>query len=194
MEMLIIVAIIGITSAIAAPAVHQSIMERKNSEAALDLVRLARRGRAEALSYGRAYVLRFDAGADGSFRLYRGISSDCNGLANAWDTIMADTACDGSGMCVDAVEMADSQWTLGGSDIRAAESTARTRVDICFEPRGTVEHRTSGTARFSGINTVTGGYIFDFARYASGSEVGVSRSVIVPLGSDARVMQRNRTP
>lgn len=193
MELLIIVAIIGITSALAAPAVHQSIMERKNNAAALDVVRLARRGRAEALSYGRAYVLQFDAGGDGQFRLYRGISSDCNGLANDWDALMADTACDGSGMCVDAVEMADSEWTLGSSDIRVTESADRARVEVCFEPRGTVEHRTSGTARFSGINTVTGGYIFDFARYASGTEVGVARSVVVPLGSDARVMQRDRT-
>ena len=192
MEMLIIVAIIGITSALAAPAVHQSIMERKNSAAALDVVRLARRGRAEALSYGRAYVLRFDAGGDGQFRLYRGISSDCNGLANDWDALMA-AACDGSGACVDEVSMADSEWTLGGSDIRATESDDTPRVEICFEPRGTVEHRTSGAARFSGINTVDGGYIFDFARFDSGDEVGVARSVVVPLGSDARVMQRDRT-
>jgi hypothetical protein len=85
--------------------------------------------------------------------------------------------------------MTDSEWTLGGSDIRANESADRARVEVCFEPRGTVEHRTSGTARFSGINTVTGGYIFEFARFDSGAEVGVTRQVVVPLGSDARMMR-----
>lgn len=189
MEMLIVVAIIAITSALAAPAVHGAIMERKNNEAGLELVRLARRGRAEALAYGRAYVLSFDGSGDGVYRLYRGISSDCNALANNWAVLMADTACDGSGACVDRLDMASSEWTLGSSEIRSAEASGRARVDVCFEPRGTVEHRTSASARFSAINNVAGGYLFDFKRYGSGTETGVTRQVIVPLGSDARMFQ-----
>lgn len=188
MEMLIVVAIIAITAALAAPAMHASIMERKNNEAALDLVRLARRGRAEALSYGRAFVLRFDGTAPGSFRLYRGISSDCNAPVNDWATLTTDVCDHEGGACVDRVDMSDSQWILGSSSIQSAERGAADFIDICFEPRGTVEHRTSGAARFSSINTIEGGYLFDFARYSSGSEVGVTRTVIVPLGSDARVL------
>src|SRR5687768_1592251 len=64
-EMLIVVAIIAITAALAAPAMHSAIMERKNNEGGLDLVRLARHGRAASLSYGRAFVVRFDATGSG---------------------------------------------------------------------------------------------------------------------------------
>jgi type II secretory pathway pseudopilin PulG len=190
--MLIVVAIIAITSALAAPAIHQSIMERKGSEASLDLVRLGRRARSSAIAYGRAHLVRFDPGGTGEpgrFRVYRGVSSGCNSISNDWATIIdSGPECgEADSFCVDWLDLEDTEWTLGSSRIRARENGALALVDICYEPRGTVLHRTAALARFSNINNVNGGYVFSFDRLDGGGSVtGVSRRVVMSLGGDAR--------
>lgn len=189
LELLIVVTIIAVTAALAAPAMHGAIMERKGAEASLDLVRLGRQARSSALAYGRAHVIRYEAAEGGRFRVYRGIATSCNAASNDWATFIRDDCGRAGTFCVDWLDLSESKWKLGSSVIQAVSTDGDALVDICYEPRGAVLHRTSSTARFSSLNTVSGGYIFQFQRLDGGTVTGVSRQVLVPLGGDPRLLQ-----
>jgi len=191
---MIIVVIIAVSAALAMPAMHGAIAERKNSEASYDLVRLMRHARSEALAYGRAHLVRFVPTSHGSFTVYRGISSNCN--LNDWDPIIAAGACGtASSMCIDQVAMVEGDddgsgiYELGGTRIQATEAGGSALVDLCYQPTGLLLHRTDVTARFSDLNTITGGYVFAFQRLDSGSPVGVVRRVVAPISGDPRVLR-----
>ncbi|RLB46592.1 MAG: hypothetical protein DRJ42_27305 [Deltaproteobacteria bacterium] len=188
-EMMVVVAIISVTAGLAAPSMYGTFAENRIASAPIDLVRVVRRARSEAQAYGRAHLLRFSATAPGVFTVYRGVSSSCS--ANAWaTTIIPAGACGAAGsLCVDELDLSDSYYSNGSLDIRATESGARAAVDLCFEPYGRTLHRFTTAGVFSDQNTVNGGLIFNFMRYESGSTVGVTRRVVVPLGGDARVMR-----
>ena len=59
MEALVVVAIIAITAALAAPAMSRAYADRRANEATHGLVRLTARARSTALTYGRAVVLSY---------------------------------------------------------------------------------------------------------------------------------------
>ncbi len=192
-EMLIVVAIIAVTAALAAPAMHSAAWERKNNQAALDLVRVGRRARSSAIAYGRAHVVRFDdASGNARFRVFRGISSACNSAVNDWNgTIVPAGECGASAsFCVDWLDLGDSAWVSGSSAIVASrDDGGGTFLDICYEPRGKVLYRQSTGDRFTSTNTVNGGFVFRFDREEDGTVTGVSRRVVLPLGGDARLLQ-----
>src|SRR5690606_31833563 len=75
MEAMVVVAIIGLSAAIAAPAISNAMANRRANEAQHALVRLGARARSEAMAYGRAHVLVYQAGANGSAQLWRGRSN-----------------------------------------------------------------------------------------------------------------------
>jgi len=187
-EMMVVVAVIAITAGLAAPAMYNSFAERRASSAPIDLVRLVRRGRSEAMAYGRAHLLRFTETSPGSFTLYRGVSSGCS--ANDWPTIVAAASCGAIGSkCIDQMLMSSDYYSTGSLDVRAAEAGGTDNIDICYEPTGRMLHRAATTGAFSDQNTVNGGFVFNFIRYESGSALGVTRRVALPLGGEARVLR-----
>lgn len=189
LELMIVVTIIAVVAAAAAPSVGAAFGERRSNETALDIVRLARRGRSEAVGYGRAYLLRFTTASNGAFDLYRGNNNRCNSVQ--WDgaggvAIGADAGCDGNLNCRDFV--AANQRSTAGQQIVITPEAGD--VDLCFEPTGRVLWRPAGGGLFTDRGTVgtaaaNGGFQFSIVR--NGGD-GVTRRVVIPLGGDARVL------
>jgi prepilin-type N-terminal cleavage/methylation domain-containing protein len=185
LELMIVVTIIAVVAAAAAPTIGASFGERRSNETALDIVRLARRGRSEAVGYGRAYLLRFDAGGNGAFELYRGDSNRCNN-AN-WPAVIAGGCTAGNLACRDFV-VANHRSTAGQQIVISSEDGAS--IDFCFEPTGRVLWQRGGGGLFSDRSVgdaAMGGGGMRFQIVRNGGD-GVTRRVIVPLGGDARVL------
>lgn len=185
-EIMMIVTVIGIMSAIAIPSIHGALAERMARDSGSELILLGRRARAESAAYGRAHVLRWSNAGNGTFNVYRGRASSCN--ANTWAVHTASN-CQAAnpGYCVE--ELLATSYVLGSTDVMMAESTGRAALDLCFEPSGRVLWRNAPGTPFTDANTVGGGFRFTFQRRESGTAVGVQRTILIPLGGDARELR-----
>lgn len=184
LELMIVVTIIAVVAAVAAPSVGAAFGERRSNETALDIVRLARRGRSEAVGYGRAYMFRFVPGGNGAFELYRGDSNRCNN-AN-WAAVTGAGCTAANAACRDFV-VANHRSTTNQQIVISSEDGGA--IDFCFEPTGRVLWQ-RGTGLFSDRSVgdaamAGGGMRFQIVR--NGGD-GVTRRVIVPLGGDARML------
>jgi prepilin-type N-terminal cleavage/methylation domain-containing protein len=196
LELLVVVSIIAVTAALATPAIMSALNDRRANEAALDMVRLARRGRSEAAGYGRAYMVRFNNGSNGSAVLWRGNNNGCN--TNDWGTIIG-SGCEDNAMCVDALELDSSHFQTSSSQVVMTAPTLGATVDVCYEPTGRMLWRTSTTSRFTALNSagagddatnLGGGVRFAFApQKTDGTADGVTRRVVLPLGGDPRTVR-----
>lgn len=183
-ELMIVVVIIAVVAALALPSIATGLRDRAANQAALDLVRLARRARAEAAGYGRAHMLHFDAATDGSAELYRGFVGRC--ALNNWAAVTAG-GCDDNTMCIDSLVMNRDHRSL--STINMALSDGTNWLELCFETSGVVRHRTTPGGTFTDANVVNGGFQFLFQRYNADGNLGVARRVLVPLGGTARILR-----
>ena len=212
MELMTVIFVIAISATLAGPAFRSATVERINGQASLDLVRLMRSARSEAVAYGRAHIVRFAPTAGGIFRAYRGFTSSCTNQiteisADGWDTVFTDypDCAEENSMCMDYMVMNSEDYVVSGSTLNVslvdkmngADETGQF-VDICFEPRGAMYWRRATTqaavdaaALLSSNNTttLTGGFLFEFTRKDGTVETGVKRYVAVPLGANARLLR-----
>lgn len=194
MELMVVVGIIAVVAALAAPTIGTARADGHTNEVANEIVRLMRRARAASAGYGRAHLLVFDPAddsGDGSFTVYRGINNRC--VTNNWPALTA-AGCDGNTneMCIDSVE-ADGQ-TLGTSRYQLRATDFPGGVQVCFEPTGITRWRRNAAGIFLTDNadvggSLQGGFRFSIQRRNAGGEQGVARRVILPLGSDARIQR-----
>lgn len=185
LELMIVVAIIGVVAALAAPSVGAASGERKANELSLDIVRLARQGRSEAVGFGRAHLLRFNNAGNGSFELHRGTSNRCGSVP--WATVTAPGCTAENRLCRGWVDAA--QRSTVGQQLRVLRVGGGGNLDVCFEPSGRVLWSADAGARFSDQSTdafLQGGVVFDIRRNDGD---GVTRQVVIPLGGDARVLR-----
>jgi len=182
-ELMIVVVIIGVVEALAMPSIAAGLRDREANEAALDLVRLTRRARAEATGYSRAHVLRISNADDGSAEVYRGSVGRC--VLNDWDAITAG-GCVGNTMCVDSVAMARDYRSVAAVRMLLE---GQEWVEVCFEPSGIVRNRSVLGGTFTDRNTALGGFHVQFQRYTGDGDFGVARRVLIPIGGTARIMR-----
>ncbi len=184
LELMVVVSIIAVVAALAAPSVGAAFGERRSSETALDIVRIARRARSEAVGYGRAYLLRFTSNENGRFELFRGDSNRCNNAD--WGALTGIGCTAANPACRDVVAAAERSTAGQRIEVLAERGTAA--IDLCFEPTGRVLWRGGGALfsdRAAGV-MLGGGVRFEIVR-AGGA--GVTRRVVFPLGGDARLLQ-----
>ncbi len=191
MEALTVVAIIGITAALAAPALSLAMADRRAGEAMHGVVRIGARARSEALATGRAHVLVYtDASggstANGSMTLWRGRSNLCS--AHNWATIISGN-CSADIDCIDQLDM--GVYDHGTHQVRLRMNGAG-GGSICFQPDGEVlVSTTSGgvASRFQALapDGSREGIRFTIDRLQSGTTSGVTRRVIFPFGGTPRV-------
>jgi prepilin-type N-terminal cleavage/methylation domain-containing protein len=144
LELMVVVAIIGVTAAIAAPTINRAIASSRADRATHDIVRLGRRARSEAVAFGRAYLLRMSTLGDGGVELWRGRTSLCR---QDWSVITSTGTCSPTaapdGNCVDysyPSMYAAPPWTLRISQ------QALPVADLCFTPNGEMVTRPSGSS------------------------------------------------
>ncbi|MFT5355489.1 MAG: prepilin-type N-terminal cleavage/methylation domain-containing protein [Polyangiales bacterium] len=192
LELMVVVGIIALVAALAAPTIGTARADGHTNEVANDIVRLMRRARAAAAGYGRAHLLVFnpaDDGGDGVFSVYRGINNRC--ITNNWPALTA-IDCEANEMCIDSVE-ADGQ-SLGTSRYQMEATDFPGGVQVCFEPTGITRWRRNVGGIFLTDNadvggSLQGGFRFSIQRRNNDGEQGVARRVILPLGSDARIQR-----
>lgn len=212
MELMTVIFVIAISATLAGPAFRSSTVERVNGQATLDLVRLMRSARSEAVAYGRAHMVRFDPTDGGIFRAYRGFTSSCPNQitelsADGWVNVISDYPDCGedNSMCIDYLVLNSEDYLVSGSSITVSlvdkmggADEASQFVDICFEPRGAMYWRRGTTTalaaaqpfvRTDNAATLKGGFLFEFTRKDGTVETGVKRYVAVPLGANARLLK-----
>jgi len=187
MEMLIVVALISITAALAAPALMNAMANRRANEAQHSVVRIGAHGRSAAVAYGRAHTLTFvesssGTGGDyGTLELWRGISDRC--AENDWGTIIT-ASCDTDRSCVESLDMGAYAFPTHRVQLRLMGATAGS---ICFEPNGEQYFASGGglwsTTPPAGQDAVQ----FRVRRESRGTTTGTDRFVIFPFGATPRI-------
>ncbi len=181
MELMVAVAIVAITAAIALPSMGRARAEGKMNEIALDIVRVARQARAASAAYGRAHLLRFTGASNGAVEVYRSTNNTC-GTEAFWNTQIVAGGCAGNRNCIGYVEA--DQWTTVGTNYRIGSPSGD--FDLCFEPLGSMRWKPAGPGRFRTDNNMGGAFELQVSR-ADGA--GVTRKVVIPFGGDARILR-----
>jgi Tfp pilus assembly protein FimT len=187
MEAMVVIAIIGVSAVLAAPALIDAMANRRATQATESLVRLGAVARMEAMTYGRAHLIRYTdtstgVSPNGSVTVWRGQSNLC--AANNWTAIVVG-ACEGNPSCIDELDMA---WFGQSTNQVRMRLPGATTADLCYQPEGELFVRTGGvfgTTPPSG----TEGVRFTFRRITAGAPSGVERAVIFPFGGVPRTQR-----
>ena len=186
LELMIVVTIIGITAALAAPGIVRSMAISRADRANHDVVRLLRFARSQSIAYGRTYLVHMDTGGGGRAELWVGTTSACR-LEN-WTTIRATGPCAAptppDGNCADFVDSQSYSSTDNGVQITSVGG-----VDLCFQPNGEslVRDSTGGAVWAPAAAGVTQ---FTVDRLERGISAGdPQRGALVPTGGAPRVLR-----
>lgn len=189
LEAMVVVAIIAISAALAAPALSEAMAVRRASEASHSLVRIAARGRSEAIAYGRAHLLLWDGASPGGFELWRGRTNLCT--ANDWGTIVTGT-CEANPDCTDQLQM--RRYDQGTHTVVVTQPAGA--LSLCFQPDGEVRFLGGGApapnALWTAVAPVGGateGLVFEIDRRENGASAGVIRRVVIPYGGSPRILR-----
>lgn len=214
LELMIVVAIIGVLSAIAAPSIGRGMRERRKMRAAQMVVRSFQAARQRAIATGAAHLVRYDAqgeGGRGTLEVYRGTTNRCNtttwtasgsgggsGSGNSSATAsVVGSGCSGNLRCQrDAsYEPSEFETTAGTYTMTLALTSANLgdRLDVCYEGTGVMSWRTADGEYFydnpatpDGAQSITGAFTFELSALVNGADPGVVRRIIVPFGGQAR--------
>jgi len=179
-ELMIVVTIVGVVAALAAPTIGNALANRRTNELALDVVSIVREGRSAAVGQGRAYFLQIDPTSE-QMMLFRGTTNRCTPHAG-WSAITS-AGCEGNVRCTAYVEGP----VVGDSTYEFSVDGVDNPIDICFEPTG-ITRWSAASAAFSDVHP-NGGVQVNIRRMVHGSTSGVTKVVVIPFGADARVMR-----
>jgi prepilin-type N-terminal cleavage/methylation domain-containing protein len=191
-EMMAVILVVLVTAALAAPAITTSLGEQRAQRAALDIVRVGRLARSEALEFGRAYLVRMDTTGAGSVRAFRGVASACNAATNDWPAFITaglGAGCRPGSYCVTEVDFADDRYRIGPH--APVMTLPVSPVEVCYQPNGATLARAGAgaTLPFSDRNTVAGGWIATITRHRDGVADGPVRRVVYPFGATPRMLR-----
>lgn len=180
LELMVVLTIVGVVAALAAPTIGNALANRRTGELALEVVSIVRQGRSASVGQGRAYLLRVDPATE-QLMLFRGTTNRCAPLASWAATTSA--GCAGNARCTAAVagpQVGDSTYDfqVDGTD---------NPIDICFEPSG-VTRWSQASSAFSDTHP-RGGVQVNVRRLVDGSTSGVVKLVAIPFGADARIVR-----
>jgi prepilin-type N-terminal cleavage/methylation domain-containing protein len=181
-ELMIVVVIVGVTTALVAPAVMRTMGISRANRCQYDAARMFRAARTNAIGTGRAHLVDFAPGVGGvELNVYLGDSSSC--LRSSWGEIVGVSA------PVDGIREAD--FTRDPHGVRLAflpgPGGAPAPRQVCFEPQGERWQRPGTVGLFTrGVATL----IFAMDRLEGGSIAGdPQRQVIMPQFGAARVLR-----
>lgn len=207
-ELLIVVVIIGILSALAAPEITEAMRNRRHQEAAVRTLDVYRGARARALGRGLAQLVRYqEVGTSAVVEAWEGNTNGCS--STDWVAI---TATEGQAMTYEDMlveredfSLAGSEWVSSGirldrfSVFGGAGASVSATVDLCFTPLGRVFYRDDTAAPFSeappGLGGVSGYQLRITRRDLQDPAVyvGVNRYVVIPMSGTPR-LQLDRNP
>jgi type II secretory pathway pseudopilin PulG len=171
-ELMVVVSIIGISLLAFAPKFVETMADRRCATATMEMVRIGRRARSEAIGLQRAFLVNISYGIAplhvARYLLLRGNSTRCDGELSwaqqaAGCRLTGDGAERGAGSCMEMMNLDSTHWykppfaiTIGmwgvnetptnlapDALIREVGSGARNGdISICYEPNGLVRWST----------------------------------------------------
>jgi prepilin-type N-terminal cleavage/methylation domain-containing protein len=182
-ELMVVVSIVGISLMAFIPSFSHSMADRRAATATMELVRLARRARAESIGLQRAFLVNVDYGLaplqTARMVVLRGNSRLCDiedwTIPNAVCPVNNDLERSATA-CLESINLAGSHWyknpfiiTVGMYNAgetptaptpnqvvqEVATGGRRGTVSVCYEPSGIVRWTTSGLADGSLMNFST---------------------------------------
>lgn len=199
-ELMIALVIVGIMAATIAPSLSEVMADNRQTSAAMDIVRLARMTRAQAIATGTAHLLRYDAtnaaaGANGlgTISTYVGMNSKC--LQTPWRQTFTPAVGSGQGP-VGLFHMGDYNPTDGapGADddnrhvialttrVGAENNAVQAAMHICYQPNGDIY-----TGPTLALTLQTLPVLITIARSINDVSRGRDRQVLFPVGGNARL-------
>lgn len=202
-ELMVVVAIVGLGTALSAAGVADAISENRANRAARELVRVGRRARSDAMGYMRAYMLWAEP-AQNRITLLRSWASNC---ANEnWNNRLTVAASGGLGCgalgtaipqasaCVEQVRFTDPAFSndayASRIDLDVVGAPVATNVAICYNPNGlmfTDQPANLAAVALTSDNVNAGALRFWVRRMSAGVQQGVQRFVLFPQGAPPRV-------
>lgn len=190
-ELMVVVGVIGILAAMAAPDINRMRADAELGNAAAALVRLGARARAHALYTGLAHTVAFQPTlADGrsGVVLARGTSSRCNSVV--WDfTMLMGAAGFADSDSNDVVLRSGRASYTSGSRVMQIIPVNIQDPQICIQPNGRTLLRAGNAGRFTeAVGGVTD-VLFSLAHWSGEGMVSADRRVVFPNGNAPRLVQ-----
>jgi len=205
-ELMVVVAIIGVMAAAIAPGLSLLVADNRQSGSAMDLVRFSRRARALSLSTGVAHLMRFQearSGNLGRIELFAGMTSKCQ--QTPWAVAFAAAA--GSPLAaVDVYDMAfyNRSGAAAPTDLDAnrqvillraalsppaAAPIPQANAQICYQPNGETYFLASANAADAGtpLGRQALPLMFTISRTYNAAPQGIARQIMFPVGGNARM-------
>jgi type II secretory pathway pseudopilin PulG len=180
--MVIVLIVMSLTALLAPSAVRGFAIFRAQS-ASLEVLRMARIGRREAMEGGRAIVIR---NAGGIVEVRRGTTNLCR--TSAWADQFADPCATGADLSVTGTSclgfLDPNDFTVGSHSVTITSVDGQ---DICYQPNGDGFLGPTGGTVFT-RPTVGGPSAISYAvrRLESGAVVDPVRTIIFPVDSSPR--------
>lgn len=198
-ELMLVLAVVGILSAMIAPGLNNVLADTRAGSAAEQLVRLNRIVRARVRETALAHMVRFSAAGSndlGRVVVLEGMNNHCN--TTPWAEAIAGHA------PVEILDMAEFNPLNGTAEPKKSDvgrhvitltarqmvgpigtsvATPRATLDICYQPNGLVFRWLGGSA----YEPLGRPVLFTIDRTVSTTRRGVPRQVIFPAGGNARI-------
>jgi type II secretion system protein H len=184
LELMIVVVIIGIVTALALPGVAQASRERRVQQAAVTFVDIAREVRTRAMYRGRAQTLVItQSGVALRLDAYEGSSSSCR-LSN-FGTGALDPA-----QRVANLDLTESRFARDNVGANIALPSGTTYLQICYTPLGAAFFSTTPVVTASQVwgndTSLLGiGGVFQINVFQTTG--GATRRILIPLGGMPRM-------
>jgi len=189
-ELMVVVTIIAVVSALVLPSMVQVIRERHTQQTAVSVLDIVRETRSRAMYRGTSHSLVLETvGASLRMHTYEGTSSSCRLSRFGGGTFDA-------AQRIYSLDLTTAAYTRD-SIVAEVNTTAReTYLQICFTPLGVtffsrspIPDGTAPAAVWSNDSSTlgTGSFSVDVFRVTSGTDLGVRRRVIIPLSGMPRM-------
>jgi prepilin-type N-terminal cleavage/methylation domain-containing protein len=214
-ELMVVVVIIGILSALAIPSMSTAKFDRETYSDAGAIMQLFREARTRAIARGAAEMISMSASGTtdrGTFQLWESVAADptgtgsnrlpvpnCGTPSNFWP-VVGGTPDPLHVVLIDSLSLnAGTSGLEAAADIETTmyfyqdpttnAQTAFATGYICFTPLGRSYISALGTPApsFDGVLSTVGVIQIDVARYNAGTAVGNIRSVLLPPNGMARI-------
>lgn len=190
-ELMVVVTIIAVVSALALPGAVQALRERKSQQAAISVLDIVRETRSRAMYRGVAHALVIETvGTAVKVDTWEGTSSSCR--LSRFGSGLFDPA-----QRVYSLNLGSSTFARDGVAAQITVPTGASYLEICFTPLGVayfsttpISDGTSPSATWSNDSSLVGSggsFVLDVYQMRSGIAAGVRRHVVIPLSGMPRM-------
>lgn len=183
-EMLVVLVIIAVVSALVLPGMAQAMRERRVREAAVSVLDIARLVRSRALYRGRSQMLVVQtSGTALTFEAWEGNSNACRSASFGVGGVLD------ANQRVATLDLAGAPYAGDNINAVIASPSATSYLAICFTPTGRMFYRAASAGAWSDDTTVVGrngGFIIQVFQTRAGVDYGVRRNIFIPIGGMPR--------